>query len=78
MYPPLCDRPVPTGYTLSYNPDIWNVGHVFRWSNVYCAYLKDTGLLLTVKPNESLDEAYERVHGYSIPYNTEIFFVNEE
>ena len=54
------NRTPPEGYTRSYNPDMWNVGHVFRWSNVYDCWL-DCELRLTVKPQDTLQDAYFRV-----------------
>lgn len=73
MVTPVTKRPIPDGYTLDYNPDIWNVGHVFRWAEFFGQYAKDTQLV-SIAPNEKLAVAYERAFGEPQPTNVEIFF----
>ena len=66
-------REVPEGFQLDWDKESWNVGHVFTWSEFYECYLKDG--IITVRPNETLPEAYERE--YDMPLmdkNVDIFF----
>ena len=51
-------RELPDGYTDQHDSDVWNVGHVFRWSDVYGAWL-DCDIRLTVKPNMPIRDAFE-------------------
>lgn len=58
MSTPVSLREPPAGYVEEYDDTIWNVGHVFRWSEVYEAWL-DCSHQITVKPGQSLAEAYD-------------------
>ena len=69
-------REAPDGMTYDYNESIWNVGHVYTWSNVFEGWLW-TQIRLSIKPYENLTEAYQRETGQSLPLNTTIFFVKE-
>ena len=53
----------------------WHVGHVFRWSEVYDCYLKEG--IITVRPNDSLAESFERVYDTPMWPEYEIFFLEE-
>ena len=53
----VANRPVPDGYTEKWDSTVWNVGWAFRWSEVYNDWLL-VGRL-TVKPGQSLSEAFE-------------------
>ena len=70
---PLHKRELPSGYTLDYDASIWNVGQVFTWSEVFKNWL--IGPIITVKPNDTLPEAYKRSQKKDLPRDTEIFFV---
>lgn len=69
-------RDPPEGFTEDWNPELWNVGFVFRWSDVFESWL-DCRILLTVKPHQTLADAFEkRVREPMFPeYN--VFFVKE-
>lgn len=69
------ERTIPGGFTLDYNPKIWNAGHVFIWSVVYESFVRDG--MITVKPGDNLPEAYFRDRGEWPDNYTEIFFVDE-
>jgi hypothetical protein len=51
-------RELPDGYTDQHDSNTWNVGHVFRWSNLYEDWL-NCDVWLTVKPNVTIKDAYE-------------------
>jgi hypothetical protein len=46
------------GYQEEWDSTTWNMGFVFRWSEFYEAWL-DCGIVLTVKPGQTLAEAFE-------------------
>ncbi len=52
------NRPAPDGYTEEWDSEGWNVGFIFRWSDVYDDWL-DCGVVVTVKPGQTLSEAFE-------------------
>lgn len=56
---------------------IWNVGHVFRWSDDYSIWL-DCELLVTVKPGMTLGEAYEGRTGERMKLDYAIFFAGAD
>ena len=57
---PIHKRELPDGYCLGeLITTTWRVGHVFRWSEVYEAYL-DESHRITVRPRESVGAAYAR------------------
>lgn len=69
---PLSQRPVPEGFTLEWDKSAWNVGFVFMWSEVYQCYMKKG--MLTVKPEQTLAEAYEVWADEPMFSENEIFF----
>ena len=72
---PVTSREIPEGYQLDWNNQIWSVGHVFRWSEMYDCYLNEG--MVTVRPGDSLPQAFERV--FDMPYTSEyeVFFLKE-
>jgi len=66
-------RELPEGFQLDWDKAIWNVGHVYIWSPVFEGWLRSG--IITVRPNDTLAEAYERVYDAPLPKHTEIFFV---
>ena len=72
---PITNRPIPDGYQLEWDNTIWNVGYVFRWSNVYDDYLRCNRI--TVKPGESLAVAFQREvnEPLTLDLNREVFFL---
>lgn len=72
---PASNRPVPTGYTEHWDFTIWNVGHVYLWSDVYRAWMKCGRC--TVKPGQVLGDAFEAWAGHSMWLDYSIFFVEE-
>ena len=62
----------PDGYTERWDSETWNVGFVFRWSKAYAAWL-ECGRC-TVKPGQSLCEAYAAWAGESMGSDYSIFF----
>ena len=67
---------VPDGYTFEHDDTIWNVGHVFRWSDVYNDYL-DCGIRLSIRPEQTIAEVYEREVGEPMFNEYDVFFVKE-
>lgn len=55
---PVSNRLVPDGYTEEWDNTIWNAGFLFQWSDVYEGWLY-AGVVLTVKPDQTLSEAFE-------------------
>ena len=51
------ERPVPDGYTEEWDSATWNVGFVFRWSEVYEAWL-ELSVQLTVKPGQTRSDPF--------------------
>lgn len=70
---PLTKREVPDGFTTEWDNTTWNVGFTFQWSEVYQGYLRCGQI--TVKPGDTLSEAFERVIGEPMWPEYEIFFV---
>jgi len=66
-------RPIPDGYTDDHDSTLWNVGHVFMWSDVYDAWL-DCEIQLTVKPDMTVKEAFEDYMGEPMWREYTIFF----
>lgn len=75
MSKPITKREIPDGFQLDWNSEIWNVGFVFIWSDVFDGYLRQGQI--TVKPGDTLSEAFERVVGEPLFSNREVFFVKE-
>lgn len=72
---PVTSREIPEGFQLDWDDQIWNVGHVFRWSEVYDCYLQEG--LISVRPGDSLSEAFESVFDTPYTLEFEVFFVKE-
>ena len=72
---PITSRPIPEGYTLYWDNTTWNVGHIFRWSDVYDQYMKEC--TITIKPGQTLPEAFEAVINEPMFPGYEVFFVEE-
>lgn len=68
-------RPIPDGYCLEWDDTIWNVGHVFRWSPVYEMFLQCRNI--TVKPKQTLAEAFEAAYNHPMWNDYEVFFVKD-
>jgi len=75
-YTPITNRELPDGFQLDWDPDSWNVGHLFRWSAFYDCYLNE-GARLTVKPGDTLQDAHRRAFGCEMELDFDIFFVVE-
>ena len=61
---------------LSYVPskaDTWIAAWVYSWSEVYDGWL-DRQLSVTVKPNDTPNDAYMRRFGETIPNDTHLFY----
>jgi len=67
------DRPIPDGFTNQWNPLVWNAGFVYRWSDVYSCWL-DCEDMVTVKPNMTLDQAFEDRMDHPMWLDYAIFF----
>ena len=66
---PLHSRPIPHGYQLEWNSDLWNVGYLFSWSEVFEAYVLQSGAefyggAVTVRPGETVVDTLQR-EGYT-------------
>ena len=72
---PITQRPIPEGYTTEWDNTIWNVGIVFLWSDIFDDYLQSGRI--TVKPGDTLAEAFEREMNEPMWKEFEVFFVNE-
>lgn len=67
-------QPAPDGYTENYDSSLWNVGHVFSWSNVYEAWL-DCSVRLSIKPDMPISEAFEERMDHPMWDEFAVFFV---
>ena len=76
---PVTAREIPDGFQLDWNDQTWNVAYTFRWSEFYDCYLDETHNFgrISVRPGDSLPEAFERA--FDMPYTSEyeIFFLKE-
>jgi len=72
----ITSRPIPEGYQLEWDNTIWNVGHVFRWSEFYRQYMVER-FRITVRPGETLPEAWQREYDSPMGLDYEIFFRKE-
>ena len=70
---PIHKRELPDGFQLEWDDTTWNVGHLFRWSEFYESFLCES-CPITVRPGDTLPEAYERVFGCKYLPEWEIFF----
>jgi hypothetical protein len=73
VYP---DRPIPNGCFAQWNCTIWNRGKVYRWSDVYEGWL-DCEVWVSIKPFESISEAFERRMDHPMWLGYAVFFVDE-
>ena len=73
---PITSRPIPDGFQLDWDKETWNVGHAFMWSELYQQYIR-TEKTITVKPGQTLPEAFEAAYGFSPGTDYEVFFVEE-
>ncbi len=62
----------PTGYVKDCNKEIWNVGHVFQWSPYHENWIRHGRI--TVKPGDTIAEAFERELGESMFPSHNVFF----
>jgi hypothetical protein len=72
---PIHKRPLPIGYQLEWNSEIWNVGFLFSWAEAFGEYVQYSQGI-TVRPGETPGTALER-EGYTDPDYT-LFFTSEE
>lgn len=56
------DRQPPDGFMTHHNSMLWSAAHLFQWSKVYGKWI-DLDYALTVKPGETIAEAYDREVG---------------
>jgi len=73
---PITKRPCPAGYTTEWDSSIWNIGFTFQWSEFYQQYMREGSI--TIKPGQTLAEAFESVIGEPMWPEYEIFFVEDE
>jgi hypothetical protein len=66
------NRPVPDGFTAEWNHTVWNVGFVFRWSDVYEAWLACGEC--AVRPGQMLSDAFAEWSGQPMFDDYAIFF----
>jgi hypothetical protein len=71
------DRPVPDGWTEEYDCTLWNRCKVFRWSDVYSAWL-DCEVWVSVRPFEPIAQAFERRMDHPMWLDYAVFFPCEE
>lgn len=77
MTTPVSMREPPDGFQEEWDRGLWNVGHVFRWSEVYSAWC-DCQHRITVKPGQTLAEAYETAVDEPLwPGDMSVFFTAE-
>lgn len=70
----VANRLPPDGYTEEWDSTYWTTGFVFRWSKVYEAWM-DCRIQVTVKPGQTLCEAYEAHVDEPMWADYTIFFV---
>ena len=63
----------PDGFTEKWDSNTWNVGFVFRWSDVFETWL-DCCVILTIKPNQTLPDAFETRMNEPMWDDYDIFF----
>lgn len=52
------NREPPVGYKEEWDNTTWNAGFIFRWSEIHKSWT-DMRMIVTVKPGQTLAEAYE-------------------
>jgi len=72
MLPLVPFRQPPLGYTEDRDASVWNVGFVYRWSDVYDAWMESGRC--TVKPDQTCREAFEDWAGHPMGLYYSIFF----
>ncbi len=71
--PAVMNIPAPDGYTEDHDSTLWNVGHVFLYSNFYECWLEDA--VISVRPDQSDSDAlsertdYSEWSGYRVFYS---------
>jgi hypothetical protein len=70
-------RIIPDGFSDQFDSTIWNVGFVFRYSGVIDMWL-DCNIGLTVKPDMSVEDAYEAHTGDTMSDDYNVFFATGE
>jgi hypothetical protein len=66
---------VPAGFQPSWNAKQWNVGFCFEWIELYGKFLERG--TLTVKPGQTLPDAWKKQFNEKMSAECEIFFVEE-
>jgi len=69
---PITKREIPDGFKLDWDTTAWSIGFIFKWSEYYKQYISERAV--TVKPNQSLLEAFESVMEGQMYPDYEIFF----
>jgi len=72
---PITKRPIPDGMQLDWDQEVWNAGHAYKWSEFYEEYM-ECGML-TVKPKQSLADAWYARFDEPMFGDGEIFFVKD-
>ena len=73
----LTNRPIPDGFQLDWDSKVWNVGHVFVWSEFFKTYTQSNSNI-SIKPGETLAAAFKRHCGIDLTNDYEIFFAGEK
>ena len=73
---PRHQREIPHGFQLDWDTDIWNIWHAFDWSDVFNGWV-DIGQI-TVRPGQSLPEAFVETSGVEMSKEIEIFFPKQQ
>ena len=73
---PTTERDVPSGYQRDWDPEIWNIGNLFRWRPWPFNGWVDVGTV-TVRPRQLPDEAYLDAYGVEMPKDLKVFFLKE-
>ena len=71
------DAPVPKGYTDKHDFTTYAVGFVYEWSEGLNRWL-DWNLVVTVKPCQSIRDAYKNRTGCEMRSNCRVFFSDTE
>jgi hypothetical protein len=70
------ERTAPDGWTAEWDTTVWNRGKVFRWSDVYEAWL-DCEVWLSIKPFMTIGDAFEDRMDHPMWLDYAVFFVDE-
>ena len=72
----MCTHEPPEGFSTTDEPmDIWRVGFLYVWSDVFESWLDDRAML-SIKPGETGKEAYLREFGETLPHTDSVFWVD--